>query len=76
MEISGWKEIAREVLDVAAALPECPYVGWDLLLTDMGAYWLEGNSPPGLWVWQVHGPLMADPRTRAFFAEPGVVRRR
>lgn len=76
IEIPGWDEIAREVLEVAAALPECSYVGWDLLPTEAGPYWLEGNSPPGLWVWQVHGPLMTDPRTQAFFSEPGVVRRR
>jgi hypothetical protein len=65
--VPGWKETVDTALRVAAGLPQFPYVGWDLLPTERGAYWLEANSPPGLAVWQAHGPLLADPRARRFF---------
>lgn len=69
----------REALDgmlrLCAALPEGHCVGWDTLMTDAGYCILEGNSPPGLHVWQVHQPLRAEPRAARFFADHGVGRR-
>lgn len=56
------------VLDAARCLPEAPLVGWDVLVTDDGYSILEGNSPPALQVWQVHGPLLRDRRVARFFA--------
>jgi hypothetical protein len=44
-----------------------PYIGWDLVVTEAGACFLEANSPPGIAVWQVHAPLLSDPRVRRFF---------
>lgn len=63
-----WEETKRQLLEVAAALPQSPYVGWDILMTDQGPCWLEANSPTGFRLMQMHGPFLTDPRARAFFA--------
>ena len=47
-----------------------PLIGWDMLMTDDGYSILEANSPPGITVWQVHAPLLRDPRVARFFAAP------
>jgi hypothetical protein len=40
-------------------------------MTDEGYSILEANSPPGITVWQVHAPLLRDPRVARFFRTPG-----
>ena len=71
--VPHWKETIRQTLEVAAALPQFPMVGWDILMTNEGPRWLEGNSPPGIRLWQVHTPLLKDPRSRAFFEWLGAI---
>jgi hypothetical protein len=65
--VPHWEATKEKVLEIAAALPHYPLVGWDILVTDEGPFWLEGNSPPGIQLWQVHTPLLKDPRSRAFY---------
>ena len=74
VRVERWAETSAAVLAAAARLPEAPAIGWDLVVTDNGCCFLEGNSPPGPFVWQVHGPLLADPRVRRFYEAHGVVR--
>jgi len=73
VRVEGWEELAASVLAAAARLPEAPAIGWDLVMTEAGCCFLEGNTPPGLSVWQVHGPLLADPRARRFYEAHGVI---
>lgn len=73
VRIEQWAETAATVLGAAARLPEAPAIGWDLVVTDEGCCFLEGNSPPGAFVWQVHAPLLADPRVRRFYEAHGIV---
>jgi len=63
------------VLHLASLLSFCPYIGWDLLVTDDDVVVLEGNDGPDLKLHQVHRPLLADPRIRRFYEHHGVVRR-
>jgi hypothetical protein len=72
--VEGWAATATTILSAAARLPEAPAIGWDLVVTPEGCSFLEGNSVPGLGVWQVHGPLLADPRVRRFYEAHGVIR--
>lgn len=74
VRVERWAETSATVLAAAARLPEAPAIGWDLVVTDDGCCFLEGNSPPGPFVWQVHGPLLVDPRVRRFYETHGVVR--
>lgn len=70
---AAWEETRREVLRVAARLPHFPYVGWDLVPTDDGPVFLEANSPPGTFVWQVHGGLLRDGTTHRAFEGLGFI---
>jgi hypothetical protein len=62
------------IVRAARCLPGAPCIGWDVIVTDRGFSILEANSPPGLFVWQVHAPLLAEPRAARFFASRGIVR--
>lgn len=67
--VPGWDRIRDDLLEVADAFPDLPYVGWDLLVTAPGEFVLiEGNNQPDVDVHQVHGPLLADERIRDFYA--------
>jgi hypothetical protein len=68
--VPRWPEIREELLELAAAFPFLPYVGWDLVVTDGGFRILEGNNYPGL---NVFGPLLRDPRVRRFYRRHGVL---
>ena len=70
--VDGFHEAVQGVLEIARRLPFCPCIGWDVILTDDGYRVIEANPLPGYWVWQVHGPLLADPRTRAFYRRWGM----
>jgi hypothetical protein len=60
------------IVRAARCFPGALCVGWDVLVTDDGFRILEANSPPGLFVWQVHAPLLADARVARFFARFGL----
>ena len=68
--IPGLERALEGLLDAARCLPEAPLIGWDMLMTDDGYSILEANSPPGISVWQVHAPLLREPRVARFFATP------
>jgi hypothetical protein len=77
VEIPGWASIRDRVLEIAAANAHVPYVGWDVVPTDDegGFRIIEANSYPGMKSLQVHRPLLADDRTRAFYERHGVLQR-
>lgn len=72
--IPGLASCFDGLVAAASHFPHCPFVGWDVLLTEEGFKILEANTVPGMWVWQVHKPLLADERTRRFFLHYGLVR--
>jgi len=74
VEVPRWREMLEALLAVHSKYPELPYVGWDVLVTEDGFRLLEGNNMSGLWMFQVHGPLLAEPRVRRFFERRKVAR--
>ena len=73
VEIPGWRTVRDAVLAMAADLPYLPYLGWDVVVTGDGAFRvLELNNVVGVESLQVHGPLLADERRRAFYESHGV----
>lgn len=75
IQVERWRETVETLLAIAARFPDAPAVGWDLVVTREGPCVLEGNSPPQVAVWQVHRPLLVDPRVRRFYQAYGVLRR-
>ena len=72
IQVPHWQQVLDEAIRLAAAVPQVPFIGWDIIVTEAGPRWLEANCPPCAAVWQVHGPLLADPRARAFYASLGI----
>lgn len=73
INVPGWGEIKKQLLDVMNRLPEFRYVGWDVLVTSPGEFvLLEGNNQSDVDLLQVHQPLLADRRIRDFYREQGV----
>lgn len=74
IHVPNWEAVRDGVLRAAGLVPFLPYVGWDLIVTDDGDGFsvVEGNKYTDVNLLQVHGPLMAAARVRAFFAAHGI----
>ena len=70
--IPRFHEMCADVLRVTRRFPR-RYVGWDILMTPEGWTYLEANHVPGLSLFQVHRPLLLDPRLRTFYAREGLL---
>ncbi len=70
--VPHWDRIARELLELVRTLPVLKYVGWDVVVGADGFHILEGNNYSDVNLLQVHGPLLADERVRAFYRRHGV----
>jgi hypothetical protein len=72
--VPDWPAIREGIETFAAGFPQLPYVGWDLIVTGPGEFTvIEGNECSGVRLFQVHRPLLADPRVRRFYEHHGVV---
>lgn len=73
--VPGWEAIREKLLRIAAAFPQTPYVGWDVVPTDEdgGFEIIEANSYPGMKAMQVHRPLLADERAERFYDAHGAL---
>ncbi|MDH3690104.1 MAG: hypothetical protein OEU36_11570 [Gammaproteobacteria bacterium] len=69
-----WEDTCQKLMEFCARLPHVPTIGLDLIITEQGCSVLEANCPPGVAVWQVHGPLLADPRVRRCYEEMGILK--
>ena len=72
-EVPFWAETRQLVLDASSRLKFMEYVGWDIIISPTGPVILEANINSGMNVLQVHGPLLADPRAKAYYAKRGVI---
>lgn len=70
-----WEELTRVVRDLSDTFPYLPVVGWDMLITRGGPRIIKGNHFMGPTLIQLHQPLLADPRVRAFFGDHGLLTR-
>jgi hypothetical protein len=70
--IPNYELMVKGLMTACDNLPEALMVGWDVLMTDDGYCVIEGNSPPGLVVWQVHQPLLSNRRNARFFHAHGI----
>ena len=70
--IPHYAKMTQGLLRLCDFLPETLLVGWDILMTDDGYCVIEANTLPTLTVWQVHQPLLANPRNARFFHTHGI----
>ena len=71
--IPQWEKTKEKILIAATHFSGAPYVGWDIIITDDGCSFIEGNCPPGTAVWQAHTPLLRDERLRRFFEQQEIL---
>ena len=72
-QVPFWEETKELILDAARRLSFMEYIGWDIIISPTGPVILEANINSGMNVLQVHGPLLADPRVKAYYAKRGVI---
>jgi hypothetical protein len=72
IEVPRFLETCRELLDVCRRFPP-RYLGWDIVITPDSWSIIEANRGPALSIFQVHRPLLVDPRLREFFRREGVL---
>ncbi len=73
MIVPHWQQLRDRVLALVARVGYLKYVGWDIAITADGFRILEGNNAPALKLMQVHQPLLANPRVRAFYRHHRVI---
>lgn len=71
--IPDWDDLVANVRRMAGELPQCPYLGWDVLPTDDGFRVVEINASPGMLNTQIEEQFMTDPRVRRFYEHHGVL---
>ena len=62
VQIPGWQELKKNMLDLATHLPYMNFIAWDILITPEGHCIIEANTSSGvniiqLWGGQRHGEL-------------------
>jgi hypothetical protein len=72
--IPRWAATVERILAAAARMPFAPGLAWDVVWTPDSFQVLELNGAPGLFLHQVHRPLLRDPRVRDFYRKCGVIR--
>jgi Sugar-transfer associated ATP-grasp len=72
VETPGFARMCEELLAVCRRFPLI-FVGWDIVITADGWTALEANRGPSLNAFQLNGPLLLDPRAKAFFRREGMV---
>lgn len=73
VRVTHWETVRETILEMAASLSFAPYLAWDVLVTEDGFAILEINEFPDLPMMQLHRPMKADPRVRAFYEYHGVL---
>jgi hypothetical protein len=71
--VPNWSALKEQVLEVANRLPFLCYVGWDIALTAKGPVFIEGNKQPNPRPFQLHRPLLLDPRIKRFYEKHGII---
>lgn len=69
VEVKKWDQLKEFVIEVAAALPFCPLIGWDVAVDENDRFMIiEANPTPGFGLIQAHTPLLENPDVRSFLA--------
>ncbi len=72
--LPDWAGAKDASLKLMRHLPFINYVGWDIVLTDAGPVFLEGNNYTGVRLAQIHSGLLSDDRIRDFYMRYGILR--
>ncbi len=71
--LPDWNIAKDASLKLMRQFPFINYVGWDIILTDKGPVFLEGNNYTGVRLAQIHSGLLVDDRVRDFYRRYGIL---
>ena len=71
--VPGWEALSKRLLSVANKWSFIPYIGWDIVVTEGGFQVLEGNNSTSVDLFQVHEPLLSNPRIKRFYHYHNVI---
>ena len=71
--IPDWGRVCRDVLKLAAGLPDLPHIAWDIALLDDDIAIIEANGWSHGAVFQMEKPLLTDTRVKSFYKHHGVL---
>ena len=71
--LPGWSAARDQSLFLMRQLPFINYVGWDIIITEHGPVFLEGNNYTGVRVAQADSGLLTDRRIRDFYRRFGII---
>jgi hypothetical protein len=71
--IPMWNLVRDQSLLLMRTMPFINYVGWDIVLTEKGPVFLEGNNYTGVRLVQAHAGLLQDGRVREFYKRFGII---
>lgn len=74
VSVAMWSEVKALGLALANRIPGLAMAGWDICVTPEGPRLIEGNgSVPNPELFQMHWPILRNPKTRQYFASRGMV---
>jgi len=74
IQIPFWGKIKECVLKFHDDYPAFDLVGWDVILTEDGFYFIEGNHNPNIRQTFIHRNFSDDPSFREFFISKGIIK--
>jgi Sugar-transfer associated ATP-grasp len=71
--LPNWNVAKEASLKLMRQFPFINYVGWDIVLTDTGPVFLEGNNYTGVRLAQIHSGLLNDDQICDFYLRHGIL---
>ena len=68
LKIPNWENVVDQVLKMAEFCKFCPYIGWDIAVSDDTFWVLEANDSPDVHIIQIHEPLFKSDQNVRFYS--------
>ena len=65
VQVPHWNSVKAKVLEISEYFHYCPYIGWDVLVTENDLYIIEGNDQPISP--QLFNPFLLNPSVKKFY---------
>lgn len=75
LPIPNWANVVDKILKMAEFCKLCPYIGWDVAVSDNTFWVLEANDSPDVHIIQIHEPLFKSPENVRFYSYHKVINR-
>jgi len=73
LTVPGFDMVKERCVTLHTRMPYINYVGWDICIGPDDLYVVEANNTTDVDLLQAHGPLLSDPRLRAFYAASDIL---